>query len=213
MDKPIGDIRREYAAAALTESSAGHDPIALFQIWLADAIAAGAPEPTGMTLATVDAAGRPSARVVLLKGVDPRGFTFFTNYDSSKALELLANPRAALCFWWSALERQVRVEGTVARVSAEESDAYFATRPRASQLGAAASPQSREVASREELEQCLLQVTRLYEGGPVPRPPGWGGYRLAPEAIEFWQGRPARLHDRLRYSRAGKAWKRVRLAP
>jgi pyridoxamine 5'-phosphate oxidase len=213
----IDDIRTEYMRATLDESSVAADPLRQFELWFSDAVNAAVPEPTAMTLATVGAEGAPSARIVLLKGADERGFTFFTNYDSRKGCELAARPRAALLFFWPELERQIRIEGSVGRVDAAESSAYFAGRPRASQLGAWASPQSTPIADRPALEARFAEFAARYrdESTPVPRPPHWGGYRLAPDSIEFWQGRESRLHDRIRYRRAHvqRAWIIERLAP
>lgn len=189
------------------------EPLALLESWLAEARSAGLALPESMTLATVGADGRPSARVVLYKGLSEGGLRFFTNYLSRKGQQLEAVRHAALVFHWPSLERQVRVEGTVERLVAAESDEYFATRPRDSQLGAWASPQSEVIGSREELEQRLEQLTEQYRGGPVPRPPHWGGYKVMPESIEIWVGRGGRLHDRFRFDRAGAGWTRVRLAP
>lgn len=198
----------------LTEADLLQDPIALFESWYAEARAAGGPPADAMTLATATPDGRPSARIVLLKGVDERGFAFFTNGESRKARELEANPRAALAILWPVLERQVRVTGTVARFDAAESDAYFATRPRDSQLGAWASQQSRPLAHRSELDERWRELEVRYEGTPVPRPPHWGGYRVQPQEIEFWQGRASRLHDRIVYMRTHDGgWERVRLQP
>jgi pyridoxamine 5'-phosphate oxidase len=198
----------------LNEADVDPDPFRQFRAWFAEAEATRLYQPDAMTLATATADGRPSARQVLLRGTDERGFTFFTNYDSRKAAELAANPRAALLLFWAELHRQVRVEGRVEAVSAEESEAYFATRPRGSQLGAWASPQSEVIAGREVLDRAMQEVTRRFEGRPVPRPPHWGGYRVVPETIEFWQGRENRLHDRLCYRRRPEGgWEVVRLAP
>ena len=207
------DLRRDYARAGLTEADAAADPLAQFARWFDEALAAGLPEPNAMTLATATPDGRPSARVVLLKGFDERGFVFFTNRHSRKGRELAANPYAALAFFWPELERQVRVEGAVAPTGDEESDAYFASRPLASRLGAWASSQSEVIAGREVLDRAVEELAARF-GGEVPRPPHWGGYRLSPEAVEFWQGRPSRLHDRLRYARRPDGgWRRERLAP
>ncbi len=191
----------------------GADPIAHFARCFRAARAAGLPEPHAMSLATATPEGRPSARMVLLKGFDRRGFVFFTNYRSRKGRELEANPRAALVLYWPPLRLQVRIEGRVRRVDQAESDAYFASRPRGSQLGAAVSPQSRAIPDRRMLERALVALERRLSGAPVPRPAGWGGYRLGPDRIEFWEQRENRLHDRLRYRRSRGAWLRERLAP
>jgi pyridoxamine 5'-phosphate oxidase len=211
----IADIRRDYQLAALTEADVDPDPTLQFERWLSEALRAELPEPTAMTLATVDAEGRPSARIVLLKGADADGLVFFTNYDSRKGHELGGRPDAALLFHWVELERQVRIEGRVARVPAAESDAYFATRPLLSRIGAWASPQSRVISDRGWLEREFeaSQQRVAAAGGDVPRPPHWGGYRLAPAAMEFWQGRRSRLHDRIRYRLDGGSWRIDRLAP
>lgn len=197
----------------LDEAHVDADPIVQFGHWFADAETADLIEPTAMTLATADAGGRPSARMVLLKGFDQRGFVFYTNYGSRKADELAGNPSAALVFWWPSLQRQVRVEGIVERVTREESEAYFRTRPLGSQLGAWASAQSQVIAGRAELERRLEELEARYGDGEVPLPPFWGGYRVHPEVIEFWQNRPNRLHDRLRYRRVPDGWTIERLSP
>ncbi len=209
----VADLRRTYTRADLSERDADPNPIRFFERWFDEALAAGVREPNAMTLATLGAEGQPSARIVLLKGVDERGFTFFTNYESRKARELEAHPRAALVFWWEVLERQVRVEGTVEEVAAAESDAYFASRPRLSRLGAWASDQSRPIPDRSALEQKLADLEKAYPDEAVPRPPHWGGFRLAPTLFEFWQGRASRLHDRLEYTPGSDGWTIQRLAP
>jgi pyridoxamine 5'-phosphate oxidase len=210
----LSDIRREYARRGLHESEAAADPIAQLQRWLAEAREAHPDEFTSMTLATADRGGRPSARVVLLKGADARGLVFYTSYVSRKARELEENPRAALVLYWPDFERQVRVEGAVEHTSREESAAYFASRPRGSQIGAWASRQSAVIGGRGELEQTAAALEERFAGGDVPLPDFWGGYRLLPEVFEFWQGRPDRLHDRLAYTRrADGSWTRERLSP
>jgi pyridoxamine 5'-phosphate oxidase len=215
----LADLRREYAREALNRDHVADDPIAQFREWFDAALDAEVDEPNAMTLATAAPDGTPSARVVLLKGVDERGFQFYTNYDSRKGTELDQNPHASLVFWWAPLERQVRIDGTVERLPDDESTAYFHSRPRGSQLGAWASPQSRVVESRDVLEENLEAVTEEYEDETVPRPSHWGGYVVRPLRIEFWQGRPNRLHDRLRYRRpdtehdGSDAWTLERLAP
>lgn len=201
-------------ARELTEADLLPDPIALFEQWFAEAQAADLPQVNAMTLATATPDGRPSARIVLLKGVDPQGFQFFTNEGSHKGGELAANPRAALVIHWAILERQVRVTGAVERLTEDESDAYFATRPRGSQIGAWASEQSHPLADRAELERRCAALESRYADGPVPRPPHWGGYRVVPEEIEFWQGRSSRLHDRFVFTRTPDGdWEHVRLQP
>lgn len=209
----IADLRREYAGRPLVEEHADPDPIRQFGVWFNEALHAQLLDPNAMALATVSASGEPSARIVLLKDYDARGFVFFTNYESAKGHDLAANPRACLLFYWAELARQVRISGMVSRVPPEESDAYFRTRPPDAQLGAWASRQSMVIASRAELEERFAALQRQYDGRAIPRPAYWGGYRVAPEQIEFWQGRPSRLHDRLLYSRRGGDWVRVRLAP
>lgn len=208
----LADLRQDYARADLTEETADHDPFRFFARWFEEA-RAHVREPNAMTLATVGADGQPTARIVLLKGQDERGFVFYTNYESRKGEELAVNPRAALVFWWEPLERQVRIEGTIGKVAGKVSDAYFASRPRGSRLGAWASDQSRVVDDRAELEARLEEVEEQYDDGHIPRPPHWGGYRVLPSRFEFWQGRPNRLHDRLEYVPANGAWKIRRLAP
>ncbi len=209
----LSEMRRSYRAAGLAEEHLSASWLGQLQAWLNDAVSAPLVEPNAMVLATTGADGRPSARTVLLKGLDERGLTFFTNWNSRKGRELEANPRAALLFPWITLQRQVIVEGTVERLSDDESDAYFSTRPRGAQLAAAASPQSEALPSRATLEEEFAQLDRIHSEGPVPRPPHWGGLRLLPDAVEFWQGRPDRLHDRLRYRREGDTWVIERLAP
>jgi pyridoxamine 5'-phosphate oxidase len=206
-------MRREYTREALAEADVDPDPVVQFGRWFEQAEEAGLLEPTAMTLATATPDGRPSARMVLLRGFDERGFCFYTNYESRKGIELAANPRAALVLWWGELERQVRIEGTVTRTSREESEAYFHSRPPGSQLSAAASPQSRVIEGRATLERRVAELATGSPDGKVPLPEFWGGYRLAHEVVELWQGRPNRLHDRLRYRRVGDAWRIERLAP
>ena len=210
----VADLRQNYTRAGLTEAEAPLDPIPLFQIWLEQAIAAEILEPNGMTLATTNSSGYPVARMVLLKGFDAKGFVFYTNYNSDKGQQLLEKNRAALVFWWSELERQVRIEGEISQTTPAESDEYFSSRPRGSQLGAWVSKQSSVIGNREELEQELANLEIKYQQQDIPRPSHWGGFRVAPEMIEFWQGRPNRLHDRLRYRLVREnEWVRERLAP
>ena len=207
----VADVRRQYRGEPFAEATAAADPFEQFARWFEQARAVEA-DPTAMTLATATAAGRPSARMVLLKGFDARGFVLYTNYDSRKAEEIEATHHAALLFYWPSLDRQVRIEGGIARVSGAESDAYFASRPLESRWSAHASPQSRAIDSRESLEAAVALARELF-GEAVPRPAGWGGFRLAPDAFEFWQGRENRLHDRLAYTRDAGSWRRQRLAP
>jgi pyridoxamine 5'-phosphate oxidase len=210
----ISDARKDYARSSLHEENLDPDPIRQFALWFDEATKCAVPEPNAMTLATCTIDGRPSARIVLLRGVDERGFAFFTNYESRKARELDSNPWAALVFFWHDLERQVRVEGRVERVSAEESDVYFHGRPESSRIGAWASPQSQVIPSREALEERFGDLENRFADGAISRPPNWGGYRLVPDTVEFWQGRPSRLHDRLRYTRRQHGdWLIERLAP
>jgi pyridoxamine 5'-phosphate oxidase len=207
------DLRKEYTLRGLDEGDVAHDPLVQFERWFDEAVAAGLREPNAMTLATVGADGQPSARIVLLKSFDPRGFVFFTNYESRKARELEQHSAAALLFFWANLERQVRIEGRVARVEATESTSYFASRPVAARLGAWASPQSQVIAGRAELDARLAAVTERFGAEEPPCPPFWGGYRVEPARLEFWQGRPSRLHDRICYQRHGEGWLITRLAP
>lgn len=215
MSQRLADMRRNYAREGLTESQAPQEPFALFHQWFDEAVKTEqAPvEANAMTLATVDADGRPHCRVLLLKGLDAQGFTFFSNYHSAKGRQLMARPFAAMTFFWPTLERQVRIEGQVVKVSHEESDAYFQVRPLGSRLGAWASPQSRVIADREELEGLLKATEARFSDTQPDCPDHWGGYRLVPDRIEFWQGRPSRLHDRLNYRLIDGQWTRERLAP
>ncbi|MCS7082184.1 MAG: pyridoxamine 5'-phosphate oxidase [Bacteroidetes bacterium] len=214
MTLALEQLRREYRQAALEEDKLDPDPIRQLERWLEEAIRARVPEPNAMALATATPEGRPSVRMVLLKGLDARGLVFYTNLESRKARELFQNPWAALLFWWPELERQVRVEGAVEPVSDEEADAYFRSRPRASRIGAWASPQSRPLESRSALLRRVIKTIARFPIGHIPRPPFWGGFRVQVQSVEFWQGRPSRLHDRILYRRnADGSWTRQRLAP
>jgi pyridoxamine 5'-phosphate oxidase len=213
MTKDLWRLGAQYEGRPLDVAACDPDPLVEFRRWFQAAVDAQIPTVNAMTLATVDERGRPAARIVLLKEVDDRGFVFFTNYDSRKARDLAAHPFAALVAFWEPLHRQVRIEGAIEKVSPEASDAYFASRPRGSQLGAIASPQSRPLASRAVLEQLVAEIERALGGAEPARPAHWGGYRLVPDMIELWQGQPSRLHDRVRYVRTGDDWQRDRLAP
>jgi pyridoxamine 5'-phosphate oxidase len=211
----FADRRRDYNKGVLERDDLHSDPIDQFRLWFDVAVAAGVTDPEAMTLATADARGRPSARVVFLRGFDHRGFTFFTNYESRKGIELAENPFAALVFYWHDLDRQVRIEGSVERTTAAESDAYFHSRPPGSRLGAWASPQSRPLPDRRSLEDAMDRLAKEYPDNDIDRPPHWGGFRLIPDTLEFWQGRPSRLHDRLVYRRkpGASGWLIDRLSP
>ncbi|HEX2294420.1 MAG TPA: pyridoxamine 5'-phosphate oxidase [Actinomycetota bacterium] len=213
VNESIAHLRRDHGVSPLELEDLDPDPVEQFGRWMDEALREGLLLPNTMTLATASAEGRPSARMVLLKGFDERGFVFYTNYESRKSRELDANPHAALVFYWSRLERQVRIEGRVERVPEEESDAYFVTRPQESRLGAWASRQSAPLASRAELEERVERLAREHAGRDVPRPPQWGGWLVRPEAVEYWQGRPNRLHDRFLYTRRDGGWERARLYP
>lgn len=214
MTKTLSEIRTEYQVASLSESDVLSNPFQQFDKWFREALEAEVLEVNAMTLATATPDGKPSARIVLLKGLDEKGFTFYTNYHSDKGQMLAANPYAALTFFWPELERQIRIEGKAEKVSHEESDEYFTNRPKGSQIGAWVSEQSHIIKSREELDKRLEELTAHYENEPVIRPPHWGGYRLLPSSVEFWQGRPSRLHDRLKYTKGNEGfWKLDRLSP
>jgi pyridoxamine 5'-phosphate oxidase len=210
---PLEGERRDYEGGDLDPAHVAPDPVAQFRAWFGEAREAGIFEPEAMTVSTVDADGRPASRYVLLRGLDERGFAFYTNYQSAKGQQLTERPRAALTFGWLPMHRSVRIEGGVERLPEHESDAYFASRPRAAQISAWASPQSTVIAGREALDRAVLEVEARFAGREVPRPRHWGGLVVAPERIEFWQGRSGRLHDRLRYERDGDGWRIERLAP
>jgi len=209
----IADIRKDYSLQELDVTDVADTPINQFQLWLKQAIEAQVPEPTAMNLATVSITGKPSARIVLLKGIEDNQFIFYTNYESRKGQDLAQNPYGALTFYWAELERQVRIEGMITRISQEKSVQYFQTRPRASQVGAVASPQSQPISSRALLEQNFERIKTEYENQDIPKPPHWGGYALNPTYFEFWQGRRSRLHDRIIYQQDGNTWHISRLAP
>ncbi len=213
MNPAIADLRKDYQLQALLESDINPDPFVQFGTWFDAAVAAELPEPNAMTIATATPDGIPSARIVLLKAFDDRGFVLFTNYDSHKGKELEANPKAALVFLWTELERQVRIQGIVEKIAPEESDGYYYSRPAGSRLGAWASDQSQVVADRSILESRLAELKVQYPDGDIARPPHWGGFRVIPSMIEFWQGRSSRLHDRLRYRKSVEGWTIDRLSP
>ena len=209
----VNTIRRDYTHKTFDETTAKPNPYEQFESWLAEAIESDIFEPNAMVLATASKSGKPSARIVLLRGFEEEGFTFYTNYDSRKALEMEENPQASLLFYWAEIERQVRIEGTISRVGKDVSDDYFASRPRESQIGAWISPQSKVIESRAFLEQKFAELAEQWKKNQITRPPNWGGYILRPDAFEFWQGRESRLHDRLFYKKTENGWEIERLAP
>jgi pyridoxamine 5'-phosphate oxidase len=212
-DKQLADLRRRYTKSGLVESDLPDEPMALFSAWFEQALETGVPEPNAMTLATISPEGLPDARIVLLKGVEDESVVFYTNYESQKGLDLAANPVATCVFWWAELERQVRISGEVQKVSEEESTEYFLSRPRESRIGAWTSDQSRPVQNRDELQKRFEELQERFDGQEIPKPDYWGGYALQISRIEFWQGRPGRLHDRIEYRKSGSGWTRRRLAP
>lgn len=212
-NRDLADIRRDYSREELNEEHVARDPFEQFRLWMDEAIAAEIPEPTAMCLSTADTEGRPSSRMVLLKGFDKEGFVFYTNYNSHKGRELAENPYVAITFFWPELERQIRISGRTSKVSAEESDEYFKSRPFTSRLGAWASEQSQPINSKTVVMTRAAKLALKYATGNVPRPPHWGGYRVVPHEIEFWQGRPSRLHDRIVYKNIDAEWKISRLSP
>ena len=213
MEKNLADLRREYSLQELSKSSVAGDPFVQFANWFDEYMTAEPLEPSAMTVSTVDRDGSPSSRVVLLKGFDPHGFVFYTNYESRKGRDIEANPRVALHFFWPELERQIGIAGVAEKTSREESESYFATRPQASKLGAWASKQSEDLSRRQELEERFKDASARFETGEIPCPPYWGGFRVVPSLFEFWQGRPSRLHDRIRYELVNGTWKVTRLYP
>jgi pyridoxamine 5'-phosphate oxidase len=214
MDKTqLADLRRDYSSKQLSRTSVAPDPFKQFSVWMSEALNSKVIDANAMTVSTVNEQGQPSARAVLLKAFDENGFVFFTNYDSRKAADLDANPHISLHFFWPDLERQVIVEGTAAKTTSEESEAYFATRPEDSKIGAWASAQSSVLKDREALEDCFAAAAERFAGQDIPCPPFWGGFRVVPTSIEFWQGRASRLHDRIRYKRIGDEWEIERLSP
>ena len=213
MQSLISDLRKDYTLAGLDKADVLPNPIEQFRVWFEAALGAGVPEPNAMHVSTVTADGRPNGRIVLIKEVSDAGFVFYSNYESRKGRELAGHPFAALTFFYPELERQIRIEGRVERVSDDESDAYFNSRPRGSQIGAWVSNQSRIIEDRDVLENRQRELETQFDGGPVPRPVHWGGFRVVPDAVEFWQGRPSRLHDRIRYRKQGNDWLIERLSP
>jgi pyridoxamine 5'-phosphate oxidase len=209
----IADLRKKYTKSGLLEENLPENPMQLFRQWLEEAVKAGVPEPNAMALATVSPEGTPNVRMVLLKAVEDHSITFFTNFNSRKGKDLAATPAASCTFWWAELERQVRISGTVQKVPDSVSEAYFRSRPRESRIGAVASNQSMPVAGREELEKAFAAIEREYEGKEIPKPDDWGGYEITIQEIEFWQGRPGRMHDRISYLVSSGKWNRQRLAP